>query len=113
MIRAWNSRWYILVEAAGPLLLGRDWLHRLLLDWSHICNEQLTPPGLAAVLSNNLVFQKGLGGLKGLHAKIHVSPNAQQIFKKPHSVQYMLKEAVERVLERLQKERVIEPVRFC
>ena len=70
-------------------------------------------PGLAAVLSKHTeVVKDGLGELQGVRAKIHVIPGVQPRFRKPHSVPYALKAAVERELERLQQEKVVKPVQF-
>ena len=106
----------IVVEGSGPTLLGRNWLHELRLDWPRIFSVQLDtqhPPELAAILDKYpVVFKDELGGLRGAQAKIHVLPGVQPNFRKPHTVPYALKPAVERELIRLQREGIIEPVKF-
>ena len=106
----------IVVEGSGPALLGRNWLHELRLDWPRIFSVQLDtqhPPELAAILDKYpAVFKDELGGLRGAQAKIHVLPGVQPNFRKPHTVPYALKPAVERELIRLQREGIIEPVKF-
>jgi len=58
------------------------------------------------------VFQNDLGAVKGMKARIHIRPEMKPVFQKPHPVPHRLKAAVERELERLQEEGVIEPVQF-
>ena len=102
----------IVVEGSGPTLLGRNWLHELRLDWPRIFSVQLDtqhPPELVAILDKYPALCKDeLGGLRGAQAKIHVQPN----FWKPHTVLYALKPAVEKELARLQREGIVEPVKF-
>ena len=50
--------------------------------------------------------------MKGMKARMHIRPEIKPVFRKPHPVPHRLKAAVERELERLQEEGVIEPVRF-
>jgi len=82
------------------------------LNWSQICHITHSPE-LAAVLERHKgVFQNDLGAMKGMRARIHIRPEIKPVFRKPHPVPHRLKAAVERELERLQEEGVIEPVQF-
>ncbi len=73
-----------------------------------------TGTGLSEVLERHKkVFEEGLGKLKGHTAKIYVDPNARPHFCKARPVPYTMREMVEKELERLQKEGIIEPVQFA
>ena len=60
----------------------------------------------------NLVFEKGLGKLKGTKAKIHIDTQTKPIFCKVHPVPYAIRHKVEAELDRLQHEGIIEKVEF-
>ena len=56
----------------------------------------------------NLVFEKGLGKLKGTTAKIHIDPQTKLIFCKTRPVPYAIRPKLEAELDRLQCEGIIE-----
>ena len=58
------------------------------------------------------VFTEGLGMVKGVTAAIHVDPTAPPQFHKARPLPYTLQKKVERELERLESQGVIEPVQF-
>ena len=96
----------IVASGRGPSLLGRDWLTKFCLDWTHLCNNHvcysLSLQGILADYST--VFDTELGSLKGFTATIHVDPAAQPCFCKPRAVPYALKEKVKKELDRLLKQ---------
>ena len=101
----------VVVQGPGPNLLGRDWLKVLKLDWKSIFSVQETP--LVKLLeAHKVVFDEGLGTLRGTKAKIYVETDAEPKFFKARPVPYALKSKVEDELERLQKEGIISPVEF-
>lgn len=55
-------------------------------------------------------FQRGLGLVKDVKAKLYVNTEAWPLFFKAHSVPYALRQKVEHELDRLQKQDVITPV---
>ena len=67
----------IITEGDGPMLLGRDWLEALRLDWRTIfrVGQQQTLPKVPEQHSN--IFKQELGELKGTKAKIHVDSNVR------------------------------------
>ena len=74
---------------------------------TQICNLRLMSTELTPLLGRHkVVFHNELGSLRGMKAKIHMKPNIAP------SVPYMLKGAIERGLERLQREGMIDPVIF-
>ena len=58
------------------------------------------------------VFNKELGTIKGVKAKIHVDPDAKPNFIKDRPVPFAMKGMVEKELDRLVSENVISPVQF-
>ena len=101
----------IVVEGNGPSLLGRNWLEQLRLDWQAV--HKLYESALDQVLQKHQeVFNPGLGTLQGYEAKIHMDANAQPRFHKARSVPYSMKVLVEKELDRLEEEGIIEPVTF-
>ena len=100
----------LVVPGNGPSLLGRDWLSCLRLDWAHIryMNNSDT---LQVVLAHYpTVFEESLGLVQGTTAKIHVDPAAQSKFFKARSVSYALRDKVDKKIDHLVKEGVIQPV---
>ena len=96
-----------IVAGAEPTLLGRDWLHKLKLNWPAICHlsSSLT---LESVLDmHNTLFNEELGCVQGMSAKIHVEPGSSPQFCKARPVPFALS------LDRLHESGVIEPVEYA
>ena len=94
------------VAGVGPTLLGRDWLHKLKLNWPAICHlsSSLT---LESVLDmHNSVFKEEIGCVQGMSAKIHVEPRSTPQFCKARPVPYSLRGRVGE-LDHLHKSGVI------
>ena len=97
------------MAGSGPTLLGRDWLGQIRLDWQQI--HHVHSASLQELLARYpAVFKEGLGTLKGFEAKIYVDPDAVSKFHRACSVPYALRDKVERELQRLQDEGILEPV---
>ena len=58
------------------------------------------------------LFKDELGMVTGTTAKIHVDSEAQPRFCRPRTVPYALREKVDKEIECIEKEGVIEPVQF-
>ena len=102
----------LVTSGKGPSLLGRDWLASLKLDWKQIFTVH-SHKSLQDVLdAHQEVFEDGLGVVKGVTAAIHVDPTATPQFHRARPLPYALRGRVERELERLQSQGVIEPVQF-
>ena len=101
----------IVVNAAGPSLFGRDWLRQIKLDWAQI-------HAVRAVDVNDLlhrhetVFREELGCLQGTVAKLHVEADAQPRFYKARVVPYAMRSLVEKELQKLENDGIIEAVQF-
>ena len=97
----------LVVRGSGPTLMGRDWLSRIRLNWSQI--HHLHTPSLHDRLSRfPSVFGPGLGTRKGYQAKIHV--DAIPRFNPARTVPYTLRDRVDKELQHLQDNGVLEPV---
>ena len=69
----------LIVPTDGPSLLGRDWLHEIVLDWKqlnkvHYVRQQVLQDVLDQYTD---LFQPGMGTLKGTTAKIHIRDNVR------------------------------------
>ena len=106
----------VVVGGDGPSLLGRDWLGRLRLDWREIrmLNTTIdTPDTLEAVLArHSSLFSDELGTIRGVMAKLHVSPGAKPRFHRPRSIPYALRSRVDQALQKLVSEGILEPIQF-
>ena len=104
----------LVVAGNGPSLLGKNWLLKIRLDWTELLHKvEQENCALEDVLQKHPeVFKEGLGLVKHYSAQIHVDPKAQPKFYKARPVAYSLREKVNDDLDRLQLERIIEPVEF-
>jgi len=99
------------VEGKGPSLIGQDWLQCLQLNWKEI--HSLHSCSLPDVLQRHAqIFKEGIGTLIGYQAKIHIDPSASPGFLKAHSVPYSMQPLVDKELDNLVQDGVIEPVHF-
>ena len=85
--------------------------YKIKLDWCAI-NHVTSQVYKKVVDKYPEVFKDELSTLRGTTAKIHVDSQATPKFFKPHSVPYILREMVEKELDRLLNEGIIEPVQF-
>ena len=89
----------VTVEGDGPSLLGRNWLHRIILNWSHIEAVSMPNDSLPIILEKfKDVFTDGLGTIRSVKAKLSVDEAARPKFFKPRPVPLAVKPAVEREL---------------
>ena len=91
------------------MLLGRDWLEKLNLDWSTIFKVYHVPAVENILVQYEVLFEKGYGH-KLYKASIQVREGAQPQFLKARPVPYALKEKVEQELQRLEDEGIIYKV---
>ena len=105
------------VSGEGPSLLGRDVLQKIKLNWPKIMRQVHNiagegPQQLGALLKKyEAVLQDKLGTFKGYHATLHLRENTTPRYFRPRVVPFALREAVERELDRLVKQEILEPVR--
>ena len=106
----------VVVDGAGPLLFGRNWLERIRLDWRTICT--VAAPIQAVCLEPLLskytdVFSDELGCAKGIVVDIPIDPNTRPIFYKPRPVALAYRAAVDAELDRQIQAGLLEPVKYC
>ena len=105
-----------MTKNSGPILLGRNWLSVLKLNWSQIKKvsaiakpakdvEQLTAQYAS-------LFDGSLGTVKGVKAHLKMKPNSTPKFLKPRPVPFGLKDKIGEELNRLEKIGVLEKVEF-
>ena len=107
----------VVVAQDGPTLFGRDWLHKLRLNWREIKNVNVTSETTENKIKQLLdkhseVFTNGIGKLQGTTGTISLQEGAQPKFIKARQVPYALRSKVEEELDNLQKDGVISPVEF-
>ena len=103
----------LVVKGDGPALLGRDGLSQLQLDWKEINFVHSGPSKIQFLLTKfATLFSPDLGTIHGTKIDIPLKPNAQPKFFKARPVPYMLRTKVEKELDRLLSEGVLEPVQF-
>ena len=108
----------MVVKGQGPCLIGRDGLSQVKLNWQEIFyskveNETQAKPELAEVLkSHSVVFKKGMGTLKGFKATIKVDHQTAPKYWKPRPVPYSLRDKVDKELDRLVDEGIVDQVQY-
>ena len=82
----------LVVSGEGPVLLGRNWLEEIKLNWPRIKQPTAHDKRLREILQKHAqLFGEGLGTLQGIKAKIHVDPKATPIFHKARPVPYAVR----------------------
>ena len=97
----------IVAKGDRPVLLGRNWLQKLRLDWSNIFKLTQENAVEGIISRYNTLFDRGYGHLKQFKASIKLKDHAQPIFQKARPVPYALKGKVEQELQRLEEDNII------
>lgn len=101
----------VIVQGSGPALLGRNWLQQLTLDWNSIITVLLERNALHRLLLEYAdIFSDELGTITPVKAKLVVAPSAMPKFHRPRPVPYALRPLVEQELDRLEKAGVLQRV---
>ena len=113
------------VKGDGPSLLGRNWLTEINLNWKSlklmsITGTQATPePQMsyekqmeALLQTHKAVFQEELGEINTFEATLQLKPTATPKFCKARQVPFALQTAVERELDRLEDEGILQRVAY-
>ena len=96
--------------AAGPSLIGRDWLRELKLDWTTTHSVQAESKLQSLLQQYSVVFSEEAGKLEGVEAKIVVDLAVPPKFCRARTVPHALKPKMEVELKRLQQTDIIEPI---
>ena len=110
---------YVLNNEGRPLF-GREWLRHLNLNWTeikslHVSSEKISRQSEV----NNLkakyseVFSDTFGKLKDVKAKLILKENSSEKFVKARPVPYSLRDKIDKELDKLVDQGVIEKVNVC
>ena len=104
----------VIVDGKGQPLLGRDWLHHIRLDWGQFHKvdvEQSTQ--LKQILSKHAtLFKPGLSKIAGMKAKFYLKKDAKPKFCRARQVPFAIRAKVEKEIDRLVADGVMEPVKY-
>ena len=102
------------VKKDSPSLFGRAWLKHIKLDWNSrkfLQTGKSTEDNVQELLQKySQIFTAESGKVKGMKASLTLKENAQPKFCKARPVPYALKERVEKELDRLESEGIIQKV---
>ena len=111
----------IIVKGKSPNLFGRNWMQTLKLKWEEIfylhstgrtSHEEGGIQHKELITKYQEVFKEEMGLLEGATASIAMRSDTAPWFFKPRPVPYAYKELVEQELRRLERDEIIEAVRF-
>ena len=105
----------LVIQGANPCLIGRDWFSRIKLNWQEIFSVKVQNSDLSVetcLAKHFNVFNSELGKVKGLKVKIHVDNGVKPLYYKSRPVPYMLRDKIEKELDRLVSEGTITQVDF-
>ena len=90
-------------KGEGSNLFGRDWSDKIKLNWTEIKFFSRSPiSSLDSVLTQHAkLFNEEIGQLKDVKITLYVRPNSQPKYYKPCAVLFVLKEGVQKELDRL------------
>ena len=82
----------IVVYGDGPPLFGRNWLEQLKLNWGNIFHVSKVDTLSDVLDCHKMVFNKGMGTIKGFTTDIKLQDGAKPIFCKARPVLYALRQ---------------------
>ena len=102
----------VVTSESGPILMGRNWLRKLDLDWRGVMAEIFPVSDVHEVKSRldglldkySDVFKDELGTMKGVNVHLEQKPDCKPKFFRARSVPYALKKGIEDELDRLIKQ---------
>ena len=113
------------VNGNGPSLMGRNWLQKITLNWkslnlASVPDSQTTGSPRdnwkqkveAVVGAHKNIFQEGLGQINTFEAALQLKPGAKLKFCKARPVPFALKAAIEKELDRLESEGILEKISY-
>ena len=108
------------VEGQGPSLMGREWLNEINLNWQELNQAAETTNNVASMNSEvgrllqkyGNVFKEGLGVMNTFEARLQLKEGARPKFCKARPVRFTLKAAIDRELDCLEAEGILEPVTY-
>ena len=106
----------VVVAGRGPVLLGRNWLQHIRLNWRELSATTTIYHSSADTLESirkryeSTVFGEGLGRITPFKAKLQMKPDSQPKFHKPRTVPFAIRDAVGEELDRLEAGGIAERV---
>ena len=102
----------VVVSTDGPVLLGRDLLGKIKLDWQQLNQVRSEErPTLSAVLDQHKsVFKDELGTVRAHRAKLHVCPSTMPKFFKPRPIPFAIKDIIGAELDKMEKAGILEKI---
>jgi hypothetical protein len=98
------------VEGGGPPLLGRDWLESFKIGFQSI-NAISNPSEVERVISKfPKVFSGKLGRYKHSKISLELKPDSKPIFCKPRAIPLALKELIDKELDRMIEDKVLNQI---
>lgn len=116
------------VESKRKPLLGREWLRQLKLNWNEILNNQQNARIVSSIKQQqthtqqdskrieqlkqkySTVFEKSMGKIEGVQARVRLQPDAEPVFVKARKLPFALRDAVEEELDELERNGIIRKV---
>ena len=102
------------VAGDGPSLLGRNWLQLIRLNWREIKVVNTPKNSSLDFLLDKFseVFTEKLGAIKSFSAKLSLKEGEEPKFFKPRSIPYAVRGAIEKELDRLEQQGILEKVTY-
>lgn len=114
---------YVVKSNRKPLL-GREWLRELKLNWNQIFNADENAKTVSSIRQQQqsvkgveqlqhkyaTVFEKSMGKIENVQARIRLQPNVQPTFVKARKIPFALRDAVEKELDELERNGIIKKV---
>ena len=99
----------VVIAGDGPSLLGRNWLHHIVLNWKKVfAVRNLRLESLNKLMHRHKsLFSEGLGTIEPYRATLYVQPGAKPRFFKPRSVPFAIRHALGNELDRLEQQGVL------
>lgn len=119
-----DLRMYVVKSKRKPLL-GREWLRELKLDWNKIFNsgenekmvssirqqQQQTVKGVEHLKQKySTAFEQSMGRIENVQARIRLQSNVEPMFVKARKLPFALRDAVEKELDELERNGIIQKV---
>ena len=102
----------VVIKGDGPCLLGRSWLNKFK-RFQEVFSIEADTAVETILTKYPHVFEDGLGLVNGVKEHIHLKTDAKPRFYRPRSIPYAMKERVDKELDRLIEEQIIEPVQYA
>ncbi|UYV70739.1 K02A2.6-like, partial [Cordylochernes scorpioides] len=110
-----DLRLIVVDEDISIVLLGREWLKGLNLDFSRLLSiRQVSESDIKVIINNYAnLFSKELGCLKNVHIDFYLKKNTTPVFCKARSLPFSLKKKVENEIDGMVNEGILQPIEYA